>query len=114
MKNRLYDILFIVNIIGFIGLIINQLFIFNFTQYSIILFILLFILYLFSIIRYIKKDKQRKVIDYICISTYYIFIISLFITGVLLQNTYKEMFVLNYINIYAYITHIIFTIYNLI
>jgi hypothetical protein len=112
---RVYNLIFILNILLGLFIFSDYFLINNYSFLSIVLLLLLSCFYIFCSINYSnKKYKQIDKIDFIVVNISLIFMIFIFVFGVLTQMKYTDVYVLMYYNFYLFIIHILLTIYFII
>ncbi len=112
---KIYNLIFAINII--LGLFIfSSSFIFGkFSLLSLTLLVILSIIYIICALVYSnKKYKSYNSLDFHVINTCLLFMIFLFVFGVLSQMKHMEVYCLVYYNFYLYLIHVLLTIYFLI
>lgn len=107
--NKIYNIIYYLNIIAFYLLCIDYLFIFNYRSYSIPIFILITIINLLFV-KYYNKVHTKE--DFIILISYLIFLLIVFIYVIALQLKYNDAFIILYHNQILFIPHFIFMLYN--
>lgn len=111
---KIYNLVFVINII--LGLFIfSECFLLNnFNYLSIILLVVLSLIYIGCAFIYSnKKYKSFDKLDFHVINTCLLFMIFIFVFGVLTQVKYMDVYCLVYYNFYLFIIHVLLTIYFL-
>ena len=108
--NKIYNTIYYINLIAYYLLCIDYLLIFNYQSYSIPLFIIITILYLFFIKNYSKLHTKE---DILVLIIYILFLIFIFIYGVIIQSKLNDAFIILYNNQLLLIPHLLFMLYNI-
>lgn len=108
--NKIYNTIYYINLIVYYLLCIDYLLIFNYQSYSIPLFIIITILYLFFIKNYSKLHTKE---DILVLIMYILFLIFIFIYGVIIQSKLNDAFIILYNNQLLLIPHLLFMLYNI-
>ena len=111
---KVYNLLFIINILLGMFLFINYFFLYKYSKFSIIFSIILCLIYLTCTIIYNKKkSKKIETIDLVFMTVAIFLIMFLFITSIIYQINFNEVYSLLYFNIFVLIAHIFIIVYNL-
>ena len=106
-------VLILINILCGLLIFSNYFFIFNFSNISIPLALVISIFYLIVSIIFIKQNKKLEKIDIITNSIYYIFLIFMLIFSVIYQANNNETFNMMYFTKFLIIPHLIMILYNI-
>ena len=107
-------VLFLINILCGLLIFSNYFFIFNFSNISIPLALVISIFYLIVSIIFIKQNKKLEKIDIITNSIYYIFLIFMLIFSVIYQANNNETFNMMYFTKFLIIPHLLLIFINLV
>ncbi len=111
---RMYNFIFVLNIIIGLFLFANYFLLNNFNFISIILCIFVSIFYILSAYFYSnKKYKSFEKIDKIFINFIIVCMIGILLFGVISQILFTEVYILLYFNLVLLVLHIILLIYYL-
>jgi hypothetical protein len=112
---KVYNLLFVINILLGMFLFINYFFIYKYSNLSIIFAIILSIIYLIcSLVYNKKKNKKIETIDLFFMSVSILLIMFLFVVSVVFQIMFNEVYSLLYFNIFVLIAHVFIIVYNLL
>ena len=112
MVKKVYNLFYILNILCAIMLLINYLFIYNYSSINIFIFSIFLLFYIISLIIFFKNKKEYFKIDFIMLIIYIIFMIGLFISSIIIQNLFPLSYAILDFTRLMLIPHIIFIIYN--
>lgn len=107
-------VLFLINILCGLLIFSNYFFIFNFSNISIPLALVISIFYLIVSIIFIKQNKKLEKIDIITNSIYYIFLIFMLIFSIIYQANNNETFNMMYFTKFLIIPHLLLIFINLV
>ena len=108
--NRIYNLMYYINIFTFYLLFIDYLFIFNYQTYSIPTFIFITFIYLL-LIKFYNKNHTKE--DFMIFILYIVFLLIVFIYGIVVQFKLNDAFIILYHNKLLLIPHFIFMVYNI-
>ena len=112
---KVYNLLFIINVLLGMFIFANYFVVYKYTNFSIIMTIIIAIIYLICTLIYNKKkSKKVELIDLIFLSIALISIMIIFVISIVYQLKYNEIFSLLYFNFLIFIPHILILIYNLL
>lgn len=107
-----YNLMYFINIICGILLSINYLFIYNYTDISLVIFCLELIIYAFFIKNYLSIKQKISKQDLLFMIVYYFIIIFIIIGSVILQAITFVLYNMVYYQLILLIPHILYLLYN--
>jgi len=112
---KVYNLLFIINVILGLFIFVNYFFLYKYSSFSIFLSIVLSLIYITCTYFYNnKKNKRIELIDILFVSVSCVLIITLFIVSMLFQLEINIVYCLLYFNILILLPHVLIIIYNLL
>ena len=109
--NKAYKLIYTINLILGLCLSFVYLFIINYQIINIFIYVLLCIFYLFSAFKFYKKKINIDKLDYLISNIFILFLLGLFAFNIIYQKNYAAYSFIYY-NVFVYIYHLIFLIYN--
>ncbi len=112
---KVYNLLFIINVILGLFIFVNYFFLYKYSNFSIFLSIVLSLIYIACACLYNnKKNKRIELIDILFVSISCLLIMTMFITSILFQLEINSIYCLLYFNLLILIPHALIIIYNLL
>ena len=111
---KVYNLIFVLNILLGLFLFSDYFLVNNYSFVSLILLVLLSCFYVVCAFNYSnKKYKSVDRLDFYVINISLLFMIFIFVFGIMNQMKYTEVYTLFYYNFYLFIIHILLTSYFL-
>ena len=112
---KVYNLLFIINVILGLFIFVNYFFLYKYSNFSIFISIVLSLIYIACAYFYNnKKNKRIELIDILFVSISCLLMMTLFIVSVLFQLEINSIYCLLYFNILVLLPHTLMIVYNLL